>query len=107
MANAEILSLAVLEPHGGKDADTLVLLREFYGMMHKKGYSRDVLYRDDKHPGRLLHMRIWKSEEKRDEAQNDPDVHRYWKSLAEICVVIRTYERLESLFSTLEGPEGA
>jgi quinol monooxygenase YgiN len=105
--NTEILSLAVLEPHAGKETETLALLREFYSMMHRKGYSRDVLYRDSKHPGLLLHTRLWKSEAMRDEAHNDPEVHRYWRSMADLCEVIRAYETLEELFSTMHKAEGA
>ena len=105
MTNTEILSFAVLRPHGDKEAETLTLLREFYAMMQKKGYSSDLLYRDPNQPGKLLHMRIWRSEERRDEAQNDPDVHHYWRSLTDVCTVLRAYERMEVIFSTVAKPE--
>ncbi len=42
----EIFSLAVLEALPEKADELNTTLREFYTLMHSKGYSRDALYRD-------------------------------------------------------------
>jgi hypothetical protein len=102
MPNTEILSLAILTPFEGQESSTLDLLREFYTMMNKKGYSRDLLYRDAKHPSKFVHLRIWKSDEIRSEAQHDPDVHRFWRSMTQVCDVTTAYESLEPVFSTVQ-----
>lgn len=96
----EIVSVAVLEALPGKEVELLAVLREFYTMMKSKGYSHDSLHRDASHPGRFFHVRYWKSEETRSEAQVDPDVHRYWQRLPELCIIPTVYESLEKLFET-------
>ena len=45
-------------------------------------------------------MRYWKSEETRSEAQHDPEVHRYWQRLPELCTIPTVYENLETVFET-------
>ena len=100
MPNSEILSLAILSPFEGQESATLALLREFYTMMHAKGYSRDCLYRDDAHADRFLHLRYWKSAEARAEAQADPEVHRYWQKLPQLCTLPKVHESLEKVFET-------
>jgi hypothetical protein len=104
MPNSEILSLAVLSPFEGQEEATQKLLRQFYTLMSKKGYSRDLLYRAKKTPVQFIHLRIWKSAEVRSEAQHDPEVHFFWKSLTEICEVSTTYEQLDPVFSSVQKP---
>ena len=96
----EIVSLAILEALPGKEQELLGTLREFYSMMKTKGYSRDTLHRDAAHPERLLHLRHWSSPEMRVEAQNDPEVHRYWQKLPELCTIPTVYESLEKIFES-------
>ncbi len=96
----EILSIAVLEALPGKQEELLATLRELYTMMHAKGYSRDTLHRDSSSPGRFLHLRHWTSPEMRSEAQVDPDVHRYWQMLPELCTIPIVYESLEKIFES-------
>jgi quinol monooxygenase YgiN len=96
----EIFSVAVLEALPGKQEELLATLQELYTMMHKKGYCRDSLNRDLSEPGRLLHLRYWTSPEMRSEAQADPDVHRYWQMLPELCVIPIVYESLEKVFES-------
>lgn len=103
MPSEEILSLAILEPVAGKDEECLAFLREFYSLLHSKGYSQDILYRDRKNPGQLVHLRIWRSEELRTEAQHDPDVHRFWLGLSEFCAITSIRETLDEIYSTYEG----
>lgn len=95
-----IVSLAILEALPGKEAELLAMLRELYTMMHAKGYCRDRLYRDSSRPDRLLHLRAWTSAATRAEAQVDPEVHRYWQRLPELCQIPVVYESLETVFES-------
>lgn len=99
MAN-EIVSLAILEALPGKEEELVAILREFYTLMHTKGYSRDSLHHDTTRPDRFIHLRYWKSEEARAEAQSDPEVHRYWQRLPELCTIPEVHEELETVFET-------
>jgi quinol monooxygenase YgiN len=96
----EIFSIAVLEALPGKQEELLAKLRELYTMMRAKGYCRDTLHRDSSDPGRFLHVRRWTSPEMRSEAQVDPDVHRYWQMLPELCIIPIVYESLEKVFES-------
>ena len=96
----EILSMAILEALPGKEEELLNMLRELYTLMNAKGYCRDALHRDSAQPGRFLHLRHWKSSEMRAEAQVDPDVHRYWLKLPELCTIPTVYESLEKVFES-------
>jgi quinol monooxygenase YgiN len=96
----EILSMAILEALPGKQEELLAKLRELYTMMHAKRYCRDSLYHDTSNPDRFLHLRHWTSPEMRSEAQVDPDVHRYWQLLPELCTVQTVYESLETVFKS-------
>ncbi len=97
MANTEILSIAFVRPFEGSEAAVLETLRELYAVLRSKQYSRDLLYRDAQDSGLLVNLRYWASAEARGQAQEDPDVHRHWRRLAEISVVERVYEQLEPL----------
>jgi len=94
---SEIMALAIVDAFDGKDEECLHLLHEFYAVLRRKQYSRDLLYRDQKHPGRFVNIRYWRSEEARKEAQDDPDVHRFWRRLSEIAKVTQVLERLEDV----------
>jgi len=94
----EIFSLSVLEALPGKEDDLLTMLRDLYTLMHAKGYCRDTLYRDSSRPDRLLHVRRWASAEMRAEAQIDPEVHRYWQMLPQLCTIPVVHESLEQVF---------
>jgi hypothetical protein len=96
----EIVSLAIIEALPGKAEELVSMLRELYTLMHSKRYSRDTLRRDASHPDRFFHTRYWKSEETRVEAQHDPEVHRYWLRLPELCNIPVVYESLETVFET-------
>lgn len=90
----EILSIAYIRPCDGKEQETLHILSELYVLLHRKGYSRDLLYRDLKDRGRFVNLRYWSSEEMRDEAHEDPEVHRLWQRLADVSSVEAVLERL-------------
>jgi quinol monooxygenase YgiN len=96
----EIVSMAILEALPGKETNLLNLLRELYTLMHAKGYCRDSLHRDTAHPDRFLHLRYWSSDEMRTEAQADPEVHRYWQQLPDLCTIPIVYENLEKVFES-------
>jgi quinol monooxygenase YgiN len=96
----EIFSLAVLEALPGKEGDLLTTLRELYTLMHAKGYSRDTLFRDTTRPDRFMHVRCWTSAEMRAEAQTDPEVHRYWLKLPDLCTIPVIHEIVEKVFET-------
>lgn len=96
----EILSVALLEALPGKEEELVSTLRELYTLVHAKGYARDTLHRDNSRPDRFLHLRCWASPEARAEALADPEVHRYWLKLPDLCVVTVLYESLEKVFET-------
>jgi len=96
----EISSLAMLEALPGKEQELLEMLRELYTLMHAKGYCCDVLYRDASRPDRLVHLRRWSSAEMRAEALADPELHRYWQRLPELCTIPVIDEVLETVFET-------
>jgi quinol monooxygenase YgiN len=93
----EILALAILEPLPGKEEELIEVLRELYALMFQKGYSNDILYRDSKRRGQLVHLRYWTSQETRDEAQQDPEVHKHWLRLPELCKITTVHEELETV----------
>jgi len=96
----EIFSLAVLEALPGKAEELSSTLRGLYTLMHNKGYSRDVLYCDTTRPDRFVHLRCWTSADMRAEAQIDPEVHRYWQMLPELCTIPVIHESLEKVFES-------
>jgi len=91
----EILAVAVIKAHVGKEEELVQVLRDFYSMLRTMNYSRDVLYRDG--GGRFVNLRYWASEEARDTAHEDPNVHRFWRRLSEICEIEQVYEELEQV----------
>lgn len=99
---AEILSLAYIRPEMGKEQETLDTLAELYSLLRKKNYSRDLLYRDAKDPARLVNLRYWRSEESRNHAQEDPEVHRLWQRLSAMSTVDGVIEKLEVMWGEEE-----
>lgn len=95
--SGEVMALAVVEAFDGNEEECLHLLHEFYAVLRRKQYSRDLLYRDLKNSRRFINIRYWRSAEAAAEAQEDPDVHRFWKRLSEIGEVTSVYERLEDV----------
>jgi len=95
--SSEVIAIAVVEASDGKDQECLELLRQFYAVLRRKEYSRDLLYHDVKNPHRFVNVRYWRSAEAAAEAQEDPDVHRYWRRLSEIGTVSAVFERLEDV----------
>ncbi len=93
----QIFAASIIEAHPGMENECLALLRDLYEMMGAKGYCRDLLYRDIREPRRFVHLRYWNSEDARDTAHEDPDVHKFWRRLGELCEINHVYERLEQV----------
>ena len=96
----EILSIAVIEALPGKEAELLSTMRELGTLMQARGYSHDTLHRDTSRAGRFLLLRYWNAPHMRAEAQADPEVHRHWLKLPELCDVTVVYESLEKVFES-------
>jgi len=94
---SEIMALAVVEAFDGKNEECLHLLHEFYAVLRRKQYSRDLLYQDLKDSRRFINIRYWRSDAARAEAHEDPDVHKFWQRLSEISKVTIVFERLKDV----------
>ena len=91
----EILAMAIIKVQDGKEQEFLEVMRDFYSMLNTMNYSRDVLYHVS--GGRYVNMRHWQSEEARETAHEDPNVHRFWRRLADICEIEHVYEKLDKV----------
>ena len=74
----------------------MAAIRELYALLGRKNYSRDRLYRDAK-DNRLIGVRVWTSELARNQAHEDPEVHRIWARLGRLCTVEQVWEQLEEV----------
>ena len=92
---AEVVSIAYVRPEAGNEQQTLEILAELYTLLRKKNYCRDQLFRDAQDHTRLINLRYWRSEEAREEAHEDSEVHRLWQRLAEVSTVEGVIEKLE------------
>jgi hypothetical protein len=73
----------------------LATLRELNAIVSKKGYGRDLLYRDsDSH---FVLLRYWNSEQARSTAQEDPELLRCWARLGNEIQIVKVYEKLEEI----------
>lgn len=93
----EIVAIAFVRPEEGHDEETLHVLQELYGVMTRKNYSRNILYRDANDAHTLVNIRYWSSEEARQKAHEDPEVHRCWARLGQLAKVERVFERLDEV----------
>ena len=91
----EILSVAIWEPVPGQAAAALETFHELTSVVAKKGYGRDLLYRDGDH--HYVFLRYWKSEEARRTAQEDPDMLRCWAKLGNEIQIVKVYETLSEV----------
>lgn len=90
----EVLSLAFIEPVAGREAECEARLHEIGALVERKQYGRDAVYRDPQEPRALVLTRYWRSAETRRLAHEDPEMHRFWREMAELCRVTRVYEEL-------------
>ncbi|HWJ47378.1 MAG TPA: hypothetical protein VNS62_06985 [Candidatus Udaeobacter sp.] len=91
----EILSLAIWEPLPEHETAALETFHELTSIVAKKGYGRDLLYRDREH--HYVFFRYWKSEEARRSAQEDPDMLRCWAKLGNEIQIVKVYETLSAV----------
>jgi hypothetical protein len=91
-AAQEILSVAVWKPLPGMASASLATWDELTSILTKKGYARDLLYRDQE--GQYVLLRYWKSEDARRAAQEDPDMLRCWARLGNEIEIVKVYETL-------------
>ncbi len=96
MRGQEIMAVAVIRPNEGEEEECLAMMKRLYEVLRRKNYSRDVLYRDPG-DGRWINVRYWKSEEAREQAHEDPEVHRLWQRLGQLCTVEKVRERVEEV----------
>lgn len=90
----EVLSLAFVEPASGREAECEAMLKEIGALVERKQYGRDALYRDPQDARVLVLTRYWRSAEARRHAHEDPEMHRFWRDLSELCRVTKVYEEL-------------
>ena len=93
-APMEILSIAVMEPFDGRENEFVQTLREFYRVLAEKKYSRDQLLKN-KRTAHYVNIRYWASEQARRDAQEDPDIHKFWSRLGLLCDMRAVYETLD------------
>jgi quinol monooxygenase YgiN len=93
----EILSVAIWEPVPGHESAVLETFRELTSIVARKGYGRDLLYRDRGH--HYVFLRYWKSEEARRSALEDPDMLRCWAKLGNEIQIVKVYETLSEVAS--------
>lgn len=88
----EILSVAIWEPVPEHEATALETFHELKSIVARKGYGRDLLFRDrEQH---YVFFRYWKSEEARRSAQEDPEMLRCWAKLGNEITIVKVYETL-------------
>jgi quinol monooxygenase YgiN len=95
--NTAILSIAVMEPFDGMEQAFLAVVSELYTLLERKGYSHDTLLRNHQDPPHYFNIRHWTSPEARLEAHEDPEVHRYWAQLGNLCHMRRVHETLDEV----------
>lgn len=91
----EILSVAIWEPVPGRESAALQTFNELTSIVTRKGYGRDLLYRDGEH--HYVFMRYWKSEDSRHAAQEDPEMLRCWAKLGNEVQIVKVYETLSEV----------
>jgi len=91
----EILSVAIWEPVPNHEAAAFKTFRELTSIVARKGYGRDLLYRDHDH--HYVFLRYWKSEDARRQAQEDPDMLRCWAKLGNEIQIVKVYETLAEI----------
>jgi hypothetical protein len=91
----EILSVAIWEPIPEHEAAALETFHELTSIVARKGYGRDLLYRDHDHY--YVFLRYWKSEDARRQAQEDPDMLRCWAKLGNEIQIVKVYETLTEI----------
>lgn len=79
----------------GMETESQATWHELSSIVAKKGYGRDLLYRDG--DGQYVLLRYWKSEDARRTAQEDPDMLRCWARLGNEVEIVKVYETLNEV----------
>ena len=95
---SEILSVAVWKPVAGEESASLAIWHELTSILKKKGYGRDLLYRDRE--GYYVLLRYWKSDDARRTAQEDPEMLRCWARLGNQIEIVKVYETLSEVINS-------
>lgn len=93
----EVLAIAIFTAYPGHEPEAVATLNELSGALAAKGYSRDVLYRDGNTSGQFVLLRYWSSKEAKREAQEDPEIQRFWARLGHLIQIDRVVETLEEM----------
>jgi quinol monooxygenase YgiN len=93
----EVLAIAVFTTYPGHQAEAVATLRDLSSVLAKKGYSRDLLYRDGNIEEHYVLLRYWRSEEAKRDAQHDPEIQKFWARLAHLINIERVVETLEEV----------
>jgi hypothetical protein len=91
----EILSVAIWEPVLEHEEAALATFHELTSIVKKKGYGRDLLYRDRDH--HYVFLRYWTSEQSRRAALEDPEMLRCWARLGNEINIVKVYETLSEI----------
>lgn len=94
-AEKEILAVAVWKPLPGMEAASFATWHELSSIVARKGYGRDLLYRDRE--GQYVLLRYWESEDARRAAQEDPDMLHCWARLGNEIDIVKVYETLSEV----------
>ncbi len=79
------------------ESASLATMRELSGLIRKKRYGRDLLYRSsDSH---YVLLRYWNSEESQKAALEDPELLRCWARLANEIRTVKVFEKLADVDS--------
>jgi hypothetical protein len=98
-ASDEIVSLAFIEPFAGREQQCEAVLKAIGTLIESKQYGRDELYLDGQNPGAFVLARHWRTAETRRHASEDPEMHRLWREVSEVCRVTKVYEELRPVRS--------
>lgn len=89
------MSIAIWKPLPGMEAASLETIRQLNGLVSRKQYGRDLLYRSGN--AEYVLLRYWNSEQARSAAQEDPEVLRCWARLGNEIKILKVFEKLEEM----------
>ena len=96
-AGNEILSVAIFRAKPGHDEECIATTLELSDLLARKGYAKDTIYRQPEAETDYVLFRRWASESARRQAQEDPEVHRFWARMGLLMDTIRVYEQVEEV----------
>jgi quinol monooxygenase YgiN len=99
----QVFAIALFATYPGHETEALATLRELSAALAKKGYSRDLLYRDGNAVGHYVLLRYWSSEDAKRAAQEDPEIQKFWARLGHLISIERVVETLEEVRQDFEG----